>query len=180
MGRSDRRQPLRVAAPSGGGKTSLTRALLEREPAILLSVSYTTRPPRPGETDGVDYHFVTPERFRDAQGRGRVSRACARARQLVRDERDLAQAPGRHRPGRAARDRLAGRRAGAQAHSRLGPDFHPAALARFARGAAGAARARTTSRRSRGGSMPRAKRCVTAASSIMLLLIRTLLRPSTI
>ena len=52
-----------VAAPSGGGKTSLTRALLEREPTIRLSVSYTTRPPRPGEADGVDYHFVTPERF---------------------------------------------------------------------------------------------------------------------
>ncbi len=52
-----------VAAPSGGGKTSLTRALLEREPAIRLSVSYTTRPPRPGETDGVDYQFVTQEQF---------------------------------------------------------------------------------------------------------------------
>jgi len=53
-----------VAAPSGAGKTSLTRALLEREPGIALSVSYTTRSPRPGERDGVDYHFVTPERFR--------------------------------------------------------------------------------------------------------------------
>src|SRR5258708_27875275 len=52
-----------VAAPSGGGKTSLTRALLEREPGIRLSVSYTTRSPRPGETDGIDYHFVTPEKF---------------------------------------------------------------------------------------------------------------------
>jgi guanylate kinase len=52
-----------VAAPSGAGKTSLTRALLERDPGIRLSVSYTTRPPRPGEHDGVDYHFVTPERF---------------------------------------------------------------------------------------------------------------------
>ncbi len=52
-----------VAAPSGGGKTSLTRALLEREPGIRLSVSYTTRGPRPGETDGIDYHFVTPEAF---------------------------------------------------------------------------------------------------------------------
>ncbi|TMG88164.1 MAG: guanylate kinase, partial [Betaproteobacteria bacterium] len=52
-----------VAAPSGGGKTSLTRALLEREPRIRLSVSYTTRPPRPGEIDGVDYHFVTADRF---------------------------------------------------------------------------------------------------------------------
>lgn len=52
-----------VAAPSGGGKTSLTRALLEREPGIRLSVSHTTRPPRPGEIDGVDYHFVTADRF---------------------------------------------------------------------------------------------------------------------
>ena len=52
-----------VAAPSGGGKTSLTRALLEKDPGIRLSVSYTTRPPRPGEQDGVDYHFVSTERF---------------------------------------------------------------------------------------------------------------------
>ena len=52
-----------VAAPSGGGKTSLVRALLEREPDIRLSVSYTTRPPRPGETDGADYHFVDETRF---------------------------------------------------------------------------------------------------------------------
>jgi guanylate kinase len=59
-----------IAAPSGGGKTSLTRALLEREPGILLSVSYTTRPPRPGERDGVDYHFVTEPRFRELQEAG--------------------------------------------------------------------------------------------------------------
>lgn len=52
-----------VAAPSGGGKTSLTRALLQKDRGIRLSVSYTTRPPRPGERDGVDYHFVTAERF---------------------------------------------------------------------------------------------------------------------
>jgi guanylate kinase len=52
-----------IAAPSGGGKTSLTRALLDREREIRLSVSYTTRPPRPGERDGADYHFVTAERF---------------------------------------------------------------------------------------------------------------------
>ena len=59
-----------VAAPSGGGKTSLTRALLEREPGIRLSVSYTTRPPRPGESDGVDYRFITPERFRSLKDAG--------------------------------------------------------------------------------------------------------------
>jgi guanylate kinase len=48
-----------VSSPSGGGKTSLVKTLLEAEPALRLSVSYTTRPPRPGETDGRDYHFVT-------------------------------------------------------------------------------------------------------------------------
>jgi guanylate kinase len=52
-----------IAAPSGGGKTSLVHALLACEPAIRLSVSYTTRPPRPGETDGIDYHFVDEARF---------------------------------------------------------------------------------------------------------------------
>jgi guanylate kinase len=52
-----------VAAPSGGGKTSLTRALLANDRGIRLSVSYTTRPPRPGERDGVDYHFISAERF---------------------------------------------------------------------------------------------------------------------
>jgi guanylate kinase len=59
-----------VAAPSGGGKTSLTRALLEREPRIRLSVSYTTRPPRPAESDGVDYRFVTQERFQALKDAG--------------------------------------------------------------------------------------------------------------
>ena len=59
-----------IAAASGAGKTSLTRALLERDPGIRLSVSYTTRPPRPGEHDGVDYHFVTPERFQEMRGAG--------------------------------------------------------------------------------------------------------------
>ena len=52
-----------VAAPSGGGKTSLTRALLARDRGIRLSVSYTTRPPRPGEREGIDYHFISTERF---------------------------------------------------------------------------------------------------------------------
>jgi guanylate kinase len=46
-----------LAAPSGAGKSSLTRALLATEPALSLSISITTRPPRPGEIDGVHYHF---------------------------------------------------------------------------------------------------------------------------
>ncbi|MBT9589418.1 MAG: guanylate kinase [Thiobacillus sp.] len=52
-----------VSAPSGAGKTSLVKALLKTDPAIRLSVSYTTRTPRPGETDGRDYHFVDRQRF---------------------------------------------------------------------------------------------------------------------
>ncbi len=52
-----------LAAPSGAGKTSLVNALLAREPGIRLSVSYTTRAPRPGEQDGIHYHFVDDDRF---------------------------------------------------------------------------------------------------------------------
>jgi guanylate kinase len=59
-----------LAAPSGGGKTSLVAALLEHEPGIRLSVSYTTRAPRPGETDGVHYHFVDEPRFLALKDKG--------------------------------------------------------------------------------------------------------------
>ncbi|MGH8621720.1 MAG: guanylate kinase [Burkholderiales bacterium] len=52
-----------VSSPSGGGKTSLVKALLESEPGLRLSVSYTTRPARPGEVEGRDYHFVSPQEF---------------------------------------------------------------------------------------------------------------------
>jgi guanylate kinase len=54
-----------IAAPSGAGKTSLVKALMEREPRIQFSVSYTTRKPRPNEIPGRDYHFVGPERFQE-------------------------------------------------------------------------------------------------------------------
>ncbi len=47
-----------VAAPSGAGKTSLVKSLVETTPGVVASVSHTTRPPRPGEQDGVHYHFV--------------------------------------------------------------------------------------------------------------------------
>ena len=52
-----------VSAPSGAGKTSLVKALMEIEPRIRFSVSYTTRKPRPKEIPGRDYHFVSMERF---------------------------------------------------------------------------------------------------------------------
>ena len=52
-----------LSAPSGAGKSSLARALAEAEPSVRLSVSHTTRRARPGEVDGVDYHFVTEREF---------------------------------------------------------------------------------------------------------------------
>ena len=52
-----------IAAPSGAGKTSLMRALLERRPAVSFSVSCTTRAPRPYEQDGRDYHFIDRAEF---------------------------------------------------------------------------------------------------------------------
>ena len=52
-----------VVAPSGAGKTSLVKALLEKEPNIRLSISYTTRKPREGEVNGRDYHFVDRPTF---------------------------------------------------------------------------------------------------------------------
>lgn len=56
-----------IAAPSGAGKTSLVKKLLAQDSAIRLSISYTTRAPRPGEADGRDYHFVTEETFQRMQ-----------------------------------------------------------------------------------------------------------------
>jgi guanylate kinase len=52
-----------ITGPSGVGKGTLIRGLLEKAPEVELSVSATTRKPRPGERDGVDYHFLTPEAF---------------------------------------------------------------------------------------------------------------------
>lgn len=52
-----------IAAPSGAGKTSLVKALLDADPNRRFSVSTTTRPKRPAESDGVDYRFVTPAEF---------------------------------------------------------------------------------------------------------------------
>ncbi|MGI4982485.1 MAG: guanylate kinase [Janthinobacterium lividum] len=59
-----------VVAPSGAGKSTLVNALLKGDPGIILSVSYTTRPPRPKEQDGREYHFASVEAFleRHAQG----------------------------------------------------------------------------------------------------------------
>lgn len=59
-----------IAAPSGAGKTSLVKALMEREPRLRFSVSYTTRKARANEIDGRDYHFITAARFQEMVDRG--------------------------------------------------------------------------------------------------------------
>ena len=59
-----------ITGPSGVGKGTLIRGLLERVPGLELSVSATTRAPRPGEEDGVHYHFLSDAQFRDRVGAG--------------------------------------------------------------------------------------------------------------
>ena len=65
-----------VAAPSGAGKTTLVKALLPADPALCLSISYTTRAPRPAEQEGRDYHFVARTTFEQMLGRGEFLEAA--------------------------------------------------------------------------------------------------------
>jgi len=59
-----------ISAPSGAGKTSISREILRMFPDIRFSVSSTTRPPRPGEVNGKDYHFLSEQAFRQQIARG--------------------------------------------------------------------------------------------------------------
>lgn len=59
-----------ICAPSGAGKTTLVKRLLREFPHFGYSISCTTRPPRPGETDGVDYHFLSHEEFERRRTQG--------------------------------------------------------------------------------------------------------------
>ena len=59
-----------ITAASGAGKTSLVKALLEKDANLTLSISHTTRKPRPGEQDGIDYHFVDEAAFLEILGEG--------------------------------------------------------------------------------------------------------------
>jgi len=62
--------PIIVAAPSGTGKTTVCRKVVERDDGIVFSISHTTRPQRSGETDGEDYHFVAADRFEQLVAEG--------------------------------------------------------------------------------------------------------------
>ncbi len=80
-----------ITGPSGVGKGTLIRGLMERLPRLELSVSATTRPARPGERDGIDYHFLAPEEFeRRVQAGGFVEYADYAGRRYgtLRDELD--------------------------------------------------------------------------------------------
>ncbi len=59
--------PIILSSPSGGGKTTIAHKLLAMRPDVGYSVSCTTRPPRPGEIDGTDYHFLSLKEFKRAK-----------------------------------------------------------------------------------------------------------------
>lgn len=59
-----------VSAPSGTGKTTLLKRVMDYFPDIRFSISYTTRPPRPDEMDGRDYHFISPQHFQQMVEKG--------------------------------------------------------------------------------------------------------------
>lgn len=61
-----------LSSPSGAGKTTISRRLLERDANIAMSISVTTRPKRPGEVQGRDYHFIDPQKFEEMRSRGEL------------------------------------------------------------------------------------------------------------
>lgn len=65
-----------ISGPSGAGKTTVLGRLFERAPRLVASVSATTRPPRPGERDGVDYHFLSTDQFAALRKAGRFLECC--------------------------------------------------------------------------------------------------------
>ena len=88
-----------VSAPSGAGKTSLVKALLERDAGIEVSVSYTTRPRRASEVEGRDYYFVDAETFARLEGEGRLLESAdvfGNRYGTGRDQVDETLATGRH------------------------------------------------------------------------------------
>src|SRR6185437_16997524 len=69
--------PVILSAPSGGGKTTITHALLARRPDVGYSVSCTTRPPRPHEVNGKDYYFLSTAEFLERQQNGEFAESAA-------------------------------------------------------------------------------------------------------
>lgn len=91
--------PLILSAPSGGGKTTIARMLLARRPDAGYSVSCTTRPPRNGEVDGRDYHFLSRDDFEARRARGEFAESAMVHGNLygtLRSEVERVLASGRH------------------------------------------------------------------------------------
>ena len=91
--------PVILSSPSGVGKTTIARMLLERRADVGYSVSCTTRQPRPGEADGRDYFFWTPEQFVEARARGEFAESAdvhGRMYGTLRREVDRVLGEGKH------------------------------------------------------------------------------------
>jgi len=91
--------PLILSSPSGGGKTTIARLLLERRPDVGYSVSCTTRPPRPGEEDGKDYFFLSKNEFEARRAQGEFAESAVVHGNLygtLRSEVERVLASGKH------------------------------------------------------------------------------------
>lgn len=91
--------PIILSAPSGGGKTTIARELLRRRPDVGYSVSCTTRAPRPGEVEGRDYYFLSPDEFSQRRHRGDFAESAevhGRFYGTLREEVERVLASGRH------------------------------------------------------------------------------------
>ena len=146
-----------ITGPSGVGKGTLIRTLLERVPALELSVSATTRRPRPGEMQGVAYHFLSEDEFERRVRAGEFVEHALYSGQPLRDAALRARVAGRRRPPGRARDRGPGRAPDPRGDARGGPDLHRAAERGGAARAAGRPRHRRSRGRSRRGSPRRAR-----------------------
>ena len=103
-----------LSSPSGAGKTTLSRKLLESDPGVELSVSVTTRKQRPGEVDGRDYHFIDAARFEAMVENGELLEWAEVFGNRYGTPRAPVEAGARAGARRAVRHRLAGHAAAAR------------------------------------------------------------------
>ncbi len=158
-----------VAAPSGAGKSTLVNALLAQEPGIKLSISTTTRAPRPGEQDGREYHFTTADDFVARADRGEFLEWAEVHGNYYGTSRLIGRAGNEDRHRYPAGNRLARRAPGAQAVPGRGRHLHSAAIDRRAGRAPAQARAGRAAHHHAPPAGRRAARSLTLPTSNMLL-----------
>ena len=139
-----------IAAPSGAGKTSLVKAVRERDPSLRFSVSHTTRKQRPNEVPGRDYHFIDLDEFNRLKDAGEFLENAQVFDNFYGTGRAQVEAHAQRRPRCDSRDRLAGRAAGTQGAARLRHRFS-SCRRRAASWKHGCAIARPTARKSSRG-----------------------------